>query len=47
LAGAARYAGAELPDLTPYTTVLVVGLLTIPLASVAWAPLSLAALRHQ
>jgi hypothetical protein len=47
LAGAAIYTGADIPNLTPYTTVLVAGLLCIPLASVAWAPLSLAALRHQ
>lgn len=47
LSGAAIYTGADIPDLTPYTAVLAAGLLCIPLASVAWAPLSLAALRHQ
>lgn len=45
--GLMLYAGGSLSDISPYAAVLVVGLLCLPVAAMAWAPMALAALRHQ
>jgi len=41
------YAGGNFGNLSPYIAVLLAGLLCLPVATMAWAPMTLAALRHQ
>jgi hypothetical protein len=43
----ALFSGANTEDLSIYNIILLVGVACVPLGGIAWAPMSLSALRHQ